>query len=60
MSQNTTLEHLLHVLKSRDVALGRDDVAWAFDAPQTKDEIVSWSNECLSSDTLLTKEESQL
>lgn len=57
MSQHAALEHLLHVLKSRDIALGKDDVAWAFESAQTKDDIVSWSNEFLSPATLLTKEE---
>ena len=51
------LETLIHILSQRAIDLGRDDVAWAFESPQTKGAIVSYVNEYLSPVTLLSKEE---
>ncbi|KAK1810471.1 hypothetical protein LTR12_015161 [Friedmanniomyces endolithicus] len=51
------LGHLLRVLDERDIPLGQDDVAWAFDHHETKPEIASWVQEYLYPPTLLTKEE---
>ncbi|KAK1034434.1 hypothetical protein LTR33_016590 [Friedmanniomyces endolithicus] len=36
------LGHLLRVLDERDIPLGQDDVAWAFDHQETNSEIASW------------------
>ncbi|KAK0806797.1 hypothetical protein LTR59_003472 [Friedmanniomyces endolithicus] len=35
------LQHLLRVLDERDISLGHDDVAWAFDHNETKPKITS-------------------
>lgn len=51
------LQHLLHVLKERDVPLGVDDVAWAFENDSTKSAIQSWVREYTSPASLLTREE---
>ena len=51
------LEHLLRVLEERDIALGRDDVAWAFESSKTEDDTRAWVREHLSEPSLLTKEE---
>ncbi|KAK0357490.1 hypothetical protein LTR94_000525 [Friedmanniomyces endolithicus] len=51
------LQHLLRVLDERDISLGHDDVAWAFDHNETKPKITSWVHEYLFAPTLLTKEE---
>lgn len=49
--------HLLRVLDERDLGLGRDDVAWAFDSAETKRQIETWVQDYLQLPTLLTKEE---
>ncbi|KAF2774397.1 hypothetical protein EJ03DRAFT_303960 [Teratosphaeria nubilosa] len=51
------LYHLLRVLDERDIPLRRDDVAWAFDSPNTKEATTSWIHEYLTPISLLTKEE---
>ncbi len=51
------LGHLLRVLDERDIPLGQDDVAWAFDHQETNSEIASWVQEYIYPPTLLTKEE---
>ena len=51
------LYHLLRVLDDRDLGLGRDDVAWAFDSPETKHKTEDWVHDYLQTPTLLTKEE---
>lgn len=60
MQQPDHLEHLLTVLRDRQIPLGRDDVQWAFNAPNTKDMVVEWVEEYLGPDTLLSKEELDL
>lgn len=50
-------EHLLEVLQSRDIALGVDDVAWAFADSPTRDKAETWIRKYLQSSTLLTKDE---
>lgn len=60
MQPRDHLEHLLIVLRERDVPITRDDVQWAFDAPNTKDTVVEWVKEHLGADTLLSKEELDL
>lgn len=57
MSKSGELDHLLRVLDDRGIELGRDDVAWSFESPKTKESITSWVQEHLSSATLLTREE---
>lgn len=59
MSQ-AELEHLLRVLGDRDTDLSGDDVAWAFESPETKEDISEWVREYLSPATLLTREELHL
>ncbi|KAF2098791.1 hypothetical protein NA57DRAFT_76030 [Rhizodiscina lignyota] len=54
------MDDLLRALKARDIALTRDDVQWAFDSPQTKDEITAWVREYLKPATLLSKDEVKL
>lgn len=54
------LDHLLFVLRERDIPLSRDDVQWAFDAPNTKEAVVEWVKEYLGADTLLSKDELEL
>ncbi len=54
------LEHLLLVLRERDIPLSRDDVQWAFDAPNTKETVEEWVKEYLGVDTLLSKDELEL
>lgn len=51
------LYHLLRVLDDRDLGLGRDDVAWAFDSPETRSKTESWVHDYLQAPTLLAKEE---
>ncbi|KAK5133818.1 hypothetical protein LTR08_007248 [Meristemomyces frigidus] len=50
------LRHLIRVLDERDVRLGHDDVAWAFEG-STRSEIETWVQEYLSPASLLTHEE---
>ncbi|KAK4548150.1 hypothetical protein LTR36_010019 [Oleoguttula mirabilis] len=56
MVASPDLQHLLRVLKERDVSLAQDDVAWAF-GNTTRHEIEPWIQEHLSPASLLTKEE---
>ena len=51
------LQRLLRVLDEREIGLGQDDVAWAFESSETRDAITSWTSEYLSPVTLLTSEE---
>jgi hypothetical protein len=51
------LANILSILEERDIALGSDDVAWAFERPETKKALTAWANEYLTSETLLTKDE---
>lgn len=60
MTASPELVRLLRVLDDRDVGLGPNDVAWAFDSVNTKDSIASWVQEYLSPATLLTREEAAL
>jgi hypothetical protein len=53
------LSNILSILEERDIALGRDDVAWAFERPETKESLTAWVNEYLTPETLLTKDELQ-
>lgn len=53
----TELQHLLQVLNDRDIGLGHDDVAWAFQSWGTQNEAKGWVQEYLTPPTLLTKEE---
>ena len=60
MENKEPLEHLLTVLRERGIPLGRDDVQWAFQSQQTRDQVVKWVQEHLGSDTLLSKEELEM
>ena len=51
------LQRLLRVMDDRNIGLGRDDVAWAFESPKTNEDVKSWVREYLSPATLLTSEE---
>ena len=54
------LQHLLKVLKGHNIALGRDDVAWAFESGSTAGDVSAWVREYLSPHSLLTREELHL
>ncbi|WPG99389.1 Hypothetical protein R9X50_00220300 [Acrodontium crateriforme] len=56
MPSNELLD-LLQVLKERDIALTRDDVAWAFESSRTEKETRAWVREYLAEPCLLSKEE---
>jgi len=60
MKDSPPLNHLLAVLRERDIPLTRDDVKWAFQSPQTSAEVNSWVQKFLGPDTLLSKEEVEL
>jgi hypothetical protein len=60
MEDKEALEHLLTVLRERGIPLGRDDVQWAFQSQQTRDQVVNWVQEFLGSNTLLTKDELEM
>ncbi|KAI9875601.1 MAG: hypothetical protein M1830_008217 [Pleopsidium flavum] len=60
MQPSDHLEYLLAVLREHEIPVTRDDVQWAFDAPNTKDTVVDWVKEHLGADTLLSKEELDL
>ncbi|KAK3069103.1 hypothetical protein LTR53_012822 [Teratosphaeriaceae sp. CCFEE 6253] len=51
------MQRLLRILDDRNVPLGHDDVAGAFEHVQTEPEIRSWVREYLSPSTLLTRAE---
>lgn len=53
----TELNTLLNALRDRDIGLGEDDVAWAFEDKTAKESASAWVNEYLQSSTLLTKDE---
>lgn len=57
MDATASLKRLLAVLTERDIGLGYDDLAWLFESPQTRDAMISWVHEHLTSATLLTPEE---
>ena len=54
------LMQLLNVLEERVIPLTHDDIAWAFESPQTQKQITQWVHQYLSPATLLTKEELHL
>ncbi|KAF2237007.1 hypothetical protein EV356DRAFT_512281 [Viridothelium virens] len=54
------LEHLLQVLADRDIDLGRDDVAWAFESAKTTGDACAWVDEYLHAPTLLSPDEFQI
>jgi hypothetical protein len=60
MKELSPLNHMLAVLRERDIPLTRDDVKWAFQSPQTNTEVNSWVHQYLGPDTLLSKEEVEL
>lgn len=57
MDADGCLKRLLHVLAERDIGLGHDDLAWLFETPETRNDMISWTNEYLNQDTLLTPSE---
>ncbi|KAI9832688.1 MAG: hypothetical protein M1819_004274 [Sarea resinae] len=60
MAEQSPLERLLQVLRERNIPLSRDDVAWAFDSPKTREEVTKWVTQYLGQETLLSKEELDL
>jgi len=54
------LELLLRALEERNVELGPDDVAWAFESAATKGDVKTWVREYLHEPSLLTVEEKAL
>ena len=57
MDPKPSLEHLLHVLRTRHVPLTRQDVQWAFETKSTHDSVVNWVDQYLAPETLLSNEE---
>jgi len=57
MDAAASLDRLLTVLAERDIGLGYDDLAWLFESAQSRDSMISWVHEYLSSATLLSPEE---
>ncbi|OMP87211.1 hypothetical protein BK809_0007297 [Diplodia seriata] len=57
MRNDEPLTRLLTILRERRIPLTRDDVQWAFDSVKTQNDAVSWVDEYLQSETLLSKEE---
>ena len=51
------LSHLVHTLDARGTGLGWEDVAWAFQDPETNDRMSAWVDEYLTPETLLSREE---
>ena len=60
MNTQIALNRLLHVLSERDIGLGRDDLVWLFESPETQHDMVAWVSEYLNEDTLLSREELEL
>ncbi|KAF2403412.1 hypothetical protein EJ06DRAFT_579457 [Trichodelitschia bisporula] len=60
MKSGEAQQRLLTVLKERNINIGPDDVAWAFESPRTRDEVTVWIEEYLDSLTLLTEDEYEL
>lgn len=60
MPKDPFLERLLVVLNDRDISLGRDDVAWAFESAKTGNEARAWVDKYLGEETLLTRDELEL
>ncbi|KXT08008.1 hypothetical protein AC579_5975 [Pseudocercospora musae] len=54
---STEMRHLVQVLADRNIELGEDDVAWAFEGSKTRKNATQWVQEYLQPPTLLTKEE---
>lgn len=59
-SASASLKRLLNVLAERDIELGHDDLAWLFDSPQTRNDMIAWVTEYLNLDTLLSREELEM
>lgn len=53
-------EYLLSVSKDRGLALGSDDIAWAFSSSKTRDKTIAWVKEYCQEATLLTADELKL
>jgi hypothetical protein len=60
MTIDNPAQHLVEVLKEREVPLTGDDVLWAFQSAKTKDDAERWVREYLAPNTLLTKDEAEL
>ena len=58
--KNSQLNVLLDALVDRHIDIGREDVAWAFESPQTQEQIESWVDEYLKLPTLISRDELQL
>ncbi|KAF7198276.1 hypothetical protein HII31_00015 [Pseudocercospora fuligena] len=53
----TEMRDLIQALSDRNIDLGEDDVAWAFEGSKTRKNATQWVQEYLQPATLLTKEE---
>lgn len=60
MGHNASLKRLLDVLSQRNIGLGRDDLSWLFETPDTRDDMDAWVNEYLNEETLLSHEELEM
>ena len=60
MDSDASLKRLLQVLSERDIGLGREDLDWLFESPETRDDMIAWVNEYLNDETLLSPEELEL
>jgi hypothetical protein len=57
MNEPDPKQQLLSALHRRGIDLGPDDVSWAFESHQTRDDTVAWVRDYLSNSTLLTRDE---
>lgn len=60
MNTGNPAEHLVRVLRERDIPLTEDDVLWAFQSSQTKVDAEAWVREYLQPTNLLSKDEVEL
>ena len=61
MNRGQALGQLLNAIESHNLAISKDDIQRAFNAGSAQEqELVTWVQECLNPDTLLSGEEEAL
>ena len=60
LSPSQALKLLVDALQKREILITRDDIAWAFESPKTKDELVEFVCKYINDDNLLSLEEKLL
>jgi hypothetical protein len=60
MSAREGIQKIVATLQERGIALGREDVAPAFDSAKTKDDALKWAREYVDNTILLTRDELDL